>query len=398
MASSALHTRKDGSRYYEIRYNAGRNAPNYCTKWDVPEGWSNKAIERALARETAEFERRCKAGEILSKSQQKEKQLQEEAERAKLKTVAQYADSVYLATKSISVAENTRSSYKNNIDKHIKPVIGDMLLTEVSSAMLTKLLTDYQAAGHAHESCKKLYNILNGIFDMAFMDDSIPMNPMLKVKHPVQKKDDKMESEEDKAYTVEESQHILECISQEPLQWQVFIILTLDTGARRGEINGLRWTDIDFDNGTVTICNNLQYTPAKGVYETTPKNGKGRKVDIGKDTIEMLRALRLEQAKKCVSKYVFNHEGLPVPIHPQSPTRYFKRFGEKYGIKDFHPHKLRHTNASIALTSGADIVSVSERLGHSDTSVTLRMYAHANEESIRRAGQVARDAIKRREA
>ena len=74
MASSTLHTRKDGSRYYEIRYNAGRNAPNYCTKWEVPEGWCNKAIERALAREKAEFERRCKAGEVLSKSQQKEKE------------------------------------------------------------------------------------------------------------------------------------------------------------------------------------------------------------------------------------------------------------------------------------------------------------------------------------
>ena len=64
-------------------------------------------------------------------------------------------------------------------------------------------------------------------------------------------------------------------------------------------------------------------------------------------------------------------------------------------LEDFHPHKLRHSSASIAITSGADVVSVSERLGgHSDTAVTLRMYAHANQESIRRAGQIVRDAIK----
>ena len=81
-------------------------------------------------------------------------------------------------------------------------------------------------------------------------------------------------------------------------------------------------------------------------------------------------------------------------MFPQSPTKYFRKFGEKYGIKDFHPHKLRHTSASVALTSGADVVSVSERLGHSDTAVTLRMYAHANEESIRRAGQAVRDAVR----
>ncbi|MCD8087327.1 MAG: tyrosine-type recombinase/integrase, partial [Oscillospiraceae bacterium] len=82
------------------------------------------------------------------------------------------------------------------------------------------------------------------------------------------------------------------------------------------------------------------------------------------------------------------------PMNPQSPTRYFAKFGRKYGIDDFHPHKLRHTSASIAILHGADIVSVSSRLGHSDTAVTLRMYAHANEESIRRAGQIVRDALK----
>lgn len=81
-------------------------------------------------------------------------------------------------------------------------------------------------------------------------------------------------------------------------------------------------------------------------------------------------------------------------MHPDTPTRYFKRFGERYNINGFHPHKLRHTSASVAITNGADIVSVSRRLGHSDTAVTLRMYAHANDESIRRAGQAVRNAIK----
>jgi len=81
-------------------------------------------------------------------------------------------------------------------------------------------------------------------------------------------------------------------------------------------------------------------------------------------------------------------------MFPQSPTRYFKKFGERYGIKDFHPNKLRHSSASIAITSGADVVSILERLGHGDTAITLRMYSHANAESIRRAGQTVRDVLK----
>ena len=151
--------------------------------------------------------------------------------------------------------------------------------------------------------------------------------------------------------------------------------------------------DIDFKVGTVTIRRNLQYTTSAGVYETSPKNGKVRVVDVGSDVLALLHQLLAEQAAACLSKYVFTQDGTAEPMFPQSPTKYFKKFGERYDVKDFHPHKLRHSSASIAITSGADVVSVSERLGHSDTAVTLRMYAHANEESIRRAGQTVRDAL-----
>ena len=393
MASSSLHTRSDGSRFYEIRVHLSRTAPTYKKRWDVPEGWSDKAVKRQLAKEEAEFERACKDGEVLTRAQAKEKQRQEEEEKAKLRTVADYANNVYIPTKNIAISENTRSTYQMNLDKHILPVIGNMLLVDIPPAVIKKLLLDYQAAGHAHASCVKLYNILNGIFDMAFMDDSIPMNPMLKVKRPSPRKEDNVEDEAYKAYTLEETRQILSCLQQEPLKWQTYVLLSLDTGARRGEICALKWTDINWDTNRITIARNLQYTPAKGVYETSPKNGKARDVDIGENTASLLRKLREEQAASCISPYVFTQDGTQAPIHPQSPTRFFHKFGLKHGINDFHPHKLRHTNASIAITNGADIASVSERLGHRDTAITLRMYVHANDESIRKAGEIVRNAL-----
>ncbi|MBE6976012.1 MAG: hypothetical protein E7439_02300 [Ruminococcaceae bacterium] len=70
-------------------------------------------------------------------------------------------------------------------------------------------------------------------------------------------------------------------------------------------------------------------------------------------------------------------------------------FEKKYGISHLHPHKLRHSFASIAITNGADVASVSEKLGHCDKAVTLRMYTHADQESIRRASNIFRDAIKK---
>lgn len=302
-----------------------------------------------------------------------------------------------MPAKEATFSENARSSYRMFLDKHISPSLGDMLLTEITPAMLTKLLLDFQKAGYAHATTIKLYNVLNGVFQMAFLDDTIPFNPMLKVKRPAPRKAEQIETVE-QAYTVDEMQYIFSCLEKEPLKWRVFVRLLADTGIRRGEACGLCWDCVNFTDNTVTIKRNLQYTPAKGVYMETPKNGKSRLVDVDTDIMSMLRDLRNSQSAKAISRYVFTQEDSFEPMHPQSPTRYFKKFGQRYGIKDFHPHKLRHTSASIAITHGADVVSVSERLGHSDTSVTLRMYAHANEESIRRAGQIARDALKQKQA
>lgn len=394
MASIKLNETKDGRRFFQICVSRGYGNAPYKTRWYWPDGWSKRTAEREAAKQAAAFELACKNGEVLNRAQEREKAAREAAEAAKLKTVRQYADGVFMPTKEATFSENARSSYRMFLGKHILPVLGDVLLVEVSPAMISKLLIDFQRAGYAHATTVKLYNILNGIFEMAFLDDSIPMNPMLKVKRPAPRKDEQPKEESDKAYTVQELSYILSCAAQEPLQWQTYISLAADTGLRRGECCGLQWSDIDFKAGTVTVRRNLQYTAAAGVYATSPKNGKARVVDVGPDTLALLKRLREKQAQSCISKWCFTQAGTAEPMHPQSPTRYFQKFGQRYGVKDFHPHKLRHSSASIAITSGADVVSVSERLGHSDTAVTLRMYAHANEESIRRAGQAVRDALK----
>lgn len=394
MASIKLSETKDGRRFFQISVSRGYGKAPYKTRWYWPDGWSKRTAEREAAKRAAAFELACKNGKVLNRAQEREKAAQEAAEAAKLKTVRQYADGVFMPTKEATFSENARSSYRMFLDKHILPILGDVLLVEVSPAMIQKLLIDFQRAGYAHATTVKLYNILNGLFEMAFLDDSIPMNPMLKVKRPAPRKDEQPQEESDKAYTVQELSYILSCAAQEPLQWQTYISLAADTGLRRGECCGLQWSDIDFKAGTVTVRRNLQYTTAAGVYATSPKNGKVRVVDVGPETLALLKQLREKQVQSCISKWCFTQEGTADPMHPQSPTRYFKKFGQRYGVKDFHPHKLRHSSASIAITNGADVVSVSERLGHSDTAVTLRMYAHANEESIRRAGQTVRDALK----
>ena len=394
MASIKLQTTKEGQRYFRIRVSRGKGKTPYSTVWYWPEGWSEKTAIRGANKAACEFELKCKNGEVLNREQEREKEKAAQVEAAKLKTVRQYAESVYMPTKEATFSKTSLASYNMFLERYIFPAIGEMLLTETTPAMISRLILDFQRKGYAHASAVKLYNILNGIFEMAFLDDSIPMNPMLKVKRPAPRKDEAPKDENEKAYTVDEVRKVLRNLEKEPLKWRVYVSLMMDTGARRGELCGLYWQDIDWNKGSVTIRRNLQYTQKDGVYEAAPKNGKVRSVDIGEETLSLLRRLRDTQASSAISKFVFTVDGSAVPMHPTSPTHYFRQFGKRYGIIDFHPHKLRHTSASLAITNGADVVSVSQRLGHSDTAVTLRMYAHANEESIRRAGQIVRDALK----
>ena len=244
-----------------------------------------------------------------------------------------------------------------------------------------------------HRTGRKIYTILHSLFRMAYMTDVIPSNPMDKVERPRPRKDEIKNSEAD-AYTVDEVQKILDGLAQEPLRWQVYMRLMIDTGIRRGEAGALKWENIDFAHNTITIAGNLCYTPAKGIYLDTPKSGKTRTVDVDPAVMELLKKYQADQTVR--SEYVFTRADSPLPMHPQSPTRFMKKFSKKYGISGLHPHKLRHTFASIAITYGADVASVSEKLGHSDKAVTLRMYTHADAESMKRASNIFRDAIRKK--
>lgn len=393
MASIKKEYDTTGAVVYKVQASGGRGR-RVKRSWRPEPGWSAKTIERELNKFAAQLENELASGVVNTKKEDEEAARLAALEAAKLKTLRQYATGVYMPTKAATFSENSRSSYQRNLDVHILPVLGDFLMVDITPAMISKLLLDFQKNGHAHASCVKLFNVLNGVFQMAFLDDTIKANPMLKVKRPTPRKEEKAQDESEKAYTVQQLHYILQCLENESLKWQTYINLVADTGIRRGEACALEWSDIDWAKGTITIRRNAQYTPTVGVYVTSPKNGKSRTVDVGPDVLKLLQQFRLEQAGKAISRYVFTQDNSPDIMHPQSPTRYFKKFGQRYGIQDFHPHKLRHTSASLAITNGADVVSVSERLGHSDTAVTLRMYAHANEESIRRAGQIVRDALK----
>ena len=390
MSSVRKKTNKSGQDYYEITVRRGRSQSRLYSRWYPPEGWSQRAIERELTKVAAEFERKCKAGEIVSRAEQRQREAQEAAEAAKIQTVKQYGERVFMPSKTVTMSENSRASFQSALDTWIYPAIGEKKMPDVSSADLSSLLLSIQAQGRAHATAIKIYTVLHTMFKMAYLSDMIQRNPMDKVSRPVPRKDEIRETEA-QSLTVEELQAVLDALNEEPLKWRVLVYVLIDTGIRRGECCGLKWEDVDLEAQVITIRRNLCYIPARGVYVDTPKSGRIREVDIGPETTALLRSLKEQSA----GEFVFTQEGSPAPMHPQSPTRYLKKLSARCGVPDLHPHKLRHTFASIAITAGADVASVSEALGHSDKAVTLRMYTHADTESRKRASQIFRNAIKK---
>ena len=416
MASVTMKHTKDGHDFYEIRCHHGRGKPTLSTRWYVPEGWSKKSIERELQKVAAEFERQVKAGEVLTVKERKKLAADAEAKERKIKTFRQYCEQVYIPSLEVTAAKHTLSNFKGNFKNHIYPRLGEMKITDISAADIRALLLAEQKDLKI-DSVVKIYTILKLVFKNAYLEEIIEKNPMDRVERPSAKKEEII-TETAESYTPEEAAYILECLNQEPYQWQCYVRLLIDTGCRRGEACGLQWGDIDFDDDRVDFNRQLCYTPEDGVYVDTLKNRKKRKVFIDPDLTEMLKTLRkLKTNKKVVDiqkakndfddQYIFTQiiseskkETIysDLPMHPDTPTRYFKKFGERYNINHFHPHKCRHTQASVAITNGADVVSVSQKLGHSDVSVTLRIYAHASDESQKKASEKFRSALKEAKA
>jgi integrase len=172
-----------------------------------------------------------------------------------------------------------------------------------------------------------------------------------------------------------------------------FYHLALDTGARRAELCGLLWQDVDLDIGQVFIVRQLVKPGAPPMFGP-PKNGKPRTITLTPKTVELLRFHKSQQAKtKLVNRAVYQDFGLVFAKdwwglrthgdtlgHPLQSNaigqREFKRLVAQAGVRSIKFHGLRHTSATLLLQAGVPVHVVQERLGHKRIEVTLGIYAH----------------------
>jgi integrase len=194
-------------------------------------------------------------------------------------------------------------------------------------------------------------------------------------------KTDKHEAE---FFELEEVLAIRDALMQQPLKWQAITNLMIDTGARRGEILGLKWDDIDFKNNKIEIRNNLQYTPERGIYlEESTKTNENRTVTVAPEIMHILYIHRKDQLHyklQCGTYWIetgfcFTQDN-GTPMNPDSINGWLTKFSENYNLPHIHPHKFRHTQASLLNFTGEDPVTISKRLGHKQVSTTQDIYSH----------------------
>lgn len=144
-------------------------------------------------------------------------------EAAKIKTLGQYGEGVFMPTKAVTMSENTRSAYQGTLDHWIYPALGELKLPDITSAEISALLLSMQRLGKAQTTCMKTYAILRSLFKMAYLSDLIDRNPMDKVERPKPRKDELKKPAKTESYTAGELKYILDCLEHEPLKWRAYM-------------------------------------------------------------------------------------------------------------------------------------------------------------------------------
>ena len=205
---------------------------------------------------------------------------------------------------------------------------------------------------------------------------------------------------------------ILKALDEQPLRWRTIIMLLLSSGMRRGELCGLEWRDIDFENSVIHISRTSQYVVGMGVIEKETKNISSERVlKLPSYMFDTLREYKSWQNKMRLALGDYWHKKITIkyadgttnvckndrvftsdngePIFPDTITQWVNKFQTKYDLPKFTPHTLRHTNISLLIAAGVPLRNVSQRAGHSQLSTTSNIYAHA----IKTVDEIAAEAL-----
>lgn len=393
--------RKRG-KSYQITVSNGRDIHDKqileTATWTPDPNKTEKQNQKALERFAMDFEDRVKSGKYLDGEKMT---FQEFAGR----WMEEYA--------KMRLEPTTTEIYRLLLDAHVIPVIGHLRLSRVQPQHLNRLYSgmlmqrkDGRPGGYSPTTVKRVHAIVSSIMSTAVQWDIITDSPCRRIKPPRQEK------REVSFFTPEQASIFLAELDRGtmegtiPLQHNIFFQLALFCGLRRGEAVALQWKDIDFEAGTVAINKSTAIVEGKK-YLKTPKNRTSERIiSVPAHVLDMLGRYRLEYdayqaqlgSQWAGNGHIFiQWDGSQ--MYPSTPDNAMRKIIARYNstheekLPHVTPHGLRHTSATLLISQNVDIRTVSNRLGHAQTSTTMNIYTHALQKKDEQAAETLENLL-----
>jgi integrase len=307
----------------------------------------------------------------------------------------------WLANAAARLAPNTVAETRRILDRWLLPELGDRplrrLRAEHLDSLYRRLLTGDTATGKAlspatvariHAIARRALNVGRrwGWLSVNPADLATPPRSMRRVIRPP---------------APDDVRRLLAAARTRRPDLATFLVVAATTGARRGELCGLRWDDVDLDPGRLHIVRAIIIVDGATV-EAPTKTRRARRIALDPATVAVLRAHRQrEQSEAAISGVTMDEGGFVFhadacgrrPWRPDSTTRAFRRLAIETGLEGVRLHDLRHYVATQLLTSGVDVRTVAGRLGHANPSTTLDVYAAFVPQADRDAAEVMAQLI-----
>ena len=294
-----------------------------------------------------------------------------------------------------TIKENTIKGYRSQIDHQIKPFIGHKQLASLTTADIQKFYNKIKKEGRVHphpihghvlsdSMVRKIHMMLHEAMEVAVRERYIVRNPTDNTTIP------KKTTTEKQVLDDSQLNRFLEAIQGEQY-WHDFFYVEVMTGLRRGEICGIKWSDIDFNEGTLCIKRSVSTKEGGGVSigET--------KTDAGVRTIIMppsVATLLWKKRSDAINEWVFPHYTNPSdPLHPSSAYKKLKTLLKRLELPLLRFHDLRYTFATQATDGGVDPKTLAGILGHTDASFTLDTYTHVTSDMQRGASAIVNNMM-----
>ncbi|MDD4565027.1 MAG: tyrosine-type recombinase/integrase [Eubacteriales bacterium] len=406
-------TERKGKRgtSYRIRVSAGFDQEGKqvfkVKTWKSEAGMTAKQIEKALNRVVFEFEEAVKCNSSLNEGIKFEK-----------------LSEIFLEKNKNNLAAKTYERYEGllaNINNHI----GTLKLSSIQPHHITSIYDSMREEGANKRTGGSLsprtilhsHRVISLIFNWAEFQGIIRNNPMRRVKAP------KVAKTEAKYLDSDDLQKVISALEAESIQWKTMMFLFMYSGIRRGEMLGLEWDDIDFDNRMIHIRRTSQYVKGHGIITKSPKNETSkRSIKLDPEAFELLGKYRSWWAaeklslgeswqstiiegklynycqscvickKASVKNYMYCNtaecnervtcerlfiQENGVPMHPDSLGWWILRFIEKNNLPKFSAHTLRHGFVTNLIANGVPLPTISKLVGHSNTTTTANIYSHS---------------------